>query len=98
MNFNFLDFGNLIYTLFILLVGICTMATYGRTNGKIKRTFIFLVVLYCLIAGLRSKWVGSDTSNYLFYFDYVQSLKDGNILSEFALRDPIAMIFFKYLE
>lgn len=97
MNFNFLDPGNLIYTIFFFLVGICTLKTYGKTNKDNKVVFIFMVALYCLIAGLRSKWVGSDTNNYVYYFEYVRNMSNINIINEFSARDPIAMIIFKYL-
>lgn len=97
MNFNFLESNILIYTFYILLVGISALATYGKTNRRNRVLFVLLVFLYCLIGGLRSRWVGSDTNNYLFYFDVVRDMSVADIFRDFASRDPISMIVFKYL-
>lgn len=97
MNFNFLEPNLLIYTFFIFITGILAMFTFGRSNKKNKVVFLFIIVFYCLIAGLRSRWVGTDTNSYIYYFEDVRRMNVADIFIEYAARDPLGMVVFKYI-
>ena len=97
MNFNAFEPGVLIYTIFFFLLLFVTLFRYNKSNIENKKLFTFFMALYCLIGGLRSRWVGSDTSSYIFYFNYIRDMALSQINSEFASRDPLGMIVFKII-
>lgn len=97
MNFNFLDFGNLIYTFYFFFLIFFAIKRYKYSNKQNKSIFVIFILVQLFLGSFRMEGVGTDTFAYIRYMDYDHYLSYSEVFSERILTDPVFYLFLKFL-
>lgn len=97
MNFNFLDSGNIIYTLYFFILLIFVITRYNYSNKQNKNIFIIFVFIQLFLGSFRMEGVGTDTFAYVRYMNYNYSLSYNEVYNEWVHNDPVFYILVKFL-
>lgn len=97
MNFNFLDSGNIIYTLYFFFLIFFVLTKYRYSNKQNKSIFVVFILIQLFLGCFRMEGVGTDTFAYVRYMDYDHSLSYGEVFSERILTDPFFYLLLKFL-
>lgn len=97
MNFNFLDSGNIIYTIYFFLLMICTISRYRFDNKKNRGFFILFIIIPMFLGCFRMEGVGTDTFAYIRYMEYNSCMSYEQVFYEWIARDPCFYVFIKFL-